>query len=156
MRGCQFKPFNDIADDDRELNYTSFNVGAGYQLTDDLYMSLAYTKYMVDLQDGNTALQGYNLHEMVSGQHDRNQLALRAKYILAGVEFGLEGQYAFGSFAPEFGSGYVPQLATEKQVSEVGVALGSKGFENRYGGWNSLETRNFEHMRLKMFMKAQF
>jgi len=156
VRGYQFKPFNDIADDDRELNYTSFNLGAGYQLTDDLYMSLAYTKYMVNLQDGNTALQGYNLHEMVSGQHDRNQLALRAKYILAGVEFGLEGQYAFGSFTPDFGTGFVPQLATAKNASDVGVAVDSRGFSGRYGGWNSLETRNFEHMRLKMFMKAQF
>ncbi|WP_309894373.1 hypothetical protein [Archangium sp.] len=156
VTGYKWKPFDNIADDDRELNYTSFNLGAGYQMTDDLYMSLAYTKYLVDLQDGNTALQGYNLHEMVSGFHNRNQLALRAKYILAGVEFGLEGQYAFGSFRPDFGPGFVPQLATEKQVSDVGVALGSRGFEGRYGGWNSLETRNFEHVRLKMFMKAQF
>jgi hypothetical protein len=36
------------------------------------------------------------------------------------------------------------------------VAVGSKGFSNRYGGWNSLETRSFEQMRLKAFMKAQF
>jgi hypothetical protein len=156
VSGYKWKPFDNIADDDRELNYTSFNLGAGYQMTDDLYMSLAYTKFLVDLQDGNTALQGYNLHEMVSGFHNRNQLALRAKYILAGVEFGLEGQYAFGSFRPEFGPGFVEQRATEKQVSDVGVALGSRGFEGRYGGWNSLETRNFEHVRLKMFMKAQF
>ncbi|HZH76510.1 MAG TPA: hypothetical protein VEY88_10775 [Archangium sp.] len=156
VSGYKWKPFDNIADDDRELNYTSFNLGAGYQMTDDLYMSLAYTKFLVDLQDGNTALQGYNLHEMVSGFHNRNQLALRAKYILAGVEFGLEGQYAFGSFRPDFGTGFVPQVATEKQVSDVGVALGSRGFEGRYGGWNSLETRNFEHVRLKMFMKAQF
>jgi len=156
VSGYKWKPFDNIADDDRELNYTSFNLGAGYQMTDDLYMSLAYTKYLVDLQDGNTALQGYNLHEMVSGFHNRNQLALRAKYILAGVEFGLEGQYAFGNFRPDFGTGFVPQLASEKNASDVGVAVGSRGFEGRYTGWNSLETRNFEHVRLKMFMKAQF
>ena len=156
VSGYKWKPFDNIADDDRELNYTSFNLGAGYQMTDDLYMSLAYTKFLVVLQDGNTALQGYNLHEMVSGFHNRNQLALRAKYILAGVEFGLEGQYAFGTFRPDFGTGFVEQRATEKEVADVGVALGSRGFSGRYGGWNSLETRNFEHVRLKMFMKAQF
>jgi hypothetical protein len=156
VSGYKWKPFDNIADDDRELNYTSFNLGAGYQLTDDLYMSLSYTKYLVDLKDGNTAFQAYNLHEMASGKHDKNQLSLKAKYILAGVEFGLEGQYAFGDFKPDFGTGFVPQIADEKVAADVGVALGSRGFEGRYGGWNSLETRNFEHVRLKMFMKAQF
>lgn len=154
--GYQFKPFDDIADDDRVLNYTSFNLGTGYQLTDDLYMSLSYTKYLADLQDGNTAFQAYNLHEMVSGQHDKNLLSVKAKYILAGVEFGLEGQYLFGTFTPDFGSGFVVQTADEKIAADHNVAVGSKGFSNRYTGWNSLETRSFEQMRLKAFMKAQF
>jgi hypothetical protein len=154
--GYKWKPFDNIADDDRELNYTSFNLGAGYQLTDDLYMSLSYTKFLVDLKDGNTAFQAYNLHEMASGRHDKNQLSLKAKYILAGVEFGLEGQYAFGDFRPDFGTGFVPQIADEKIAADHNVPVGSRGFAGRFDGWNSLETRNFEHMRLKMFMKAQF
>lgn len=154
--GYQFKPFDNIADDDRTLDYTSFNLGTGYQLTDDLYMSLSYTKFLANLQDGNTAFQSYNLHEMVSGQHDKNLLSVKAKYILAGVEFGLEGQYLFGTFTPDFGSGYVPQVADEKIAADHNVAVGSKGFSNRYTGWNSLETRSFEQMRLKAFMKAQF
>lgn len=154
--GYQWKPFDDIADDDRELRYTSYNLGVGYQVTDDLYMSYSYTRFLVDLKDGNTAFQAYNLHEMASGKHDKNQLSLKARYILAGVEFGLEGQYAFGDFKPDFGGGFLPQLADEKIAAEHNVAVGSRGFTGRYGGWNSLETRNFEHMRLKMFMKAQF
>jgi hypothetical protein len=156
VSGYQFKPFDDISDDDRILNYTSFNLGAGYQLTDDLYASLSYTKFMADLQDGNTAFQSYNLHQMVSGRHDKNLVSLRAKYILAGVEFGLEGQYLFGSFTPDYGTGFVAQVADEKISKDHGVVVGSQGFTNRYGGWNPLDPRSFEHMRLKAFMKAQF
>jgi hypothetical protein len=156
QRGYQFKPFDNVADDDRELDYTSFNLGVGSQVTDDLYLSLAYTKYMADLLDGNTAFQAYNLHEMASGKHDKNLVALKAKYILAGVEFGLEGQYLFGSFTPDFGTGFLPSYADAATSAKYGVALNSRGFFNRYGGWNSLETRNFEQVRLKAFMKAQF
>jgi hypothetical protein len=154
--GYQFKPFDDISDDDRVLNYTSFNLGAGYQLTDDLYASLSYTRFMADLQDGNTAFQSYNLHQMVSGQHDKNLVSLKAKYILAGVEFGLEGQYLFGTYTPDYGTGFVAQTADEKISKDHNVEVGSQGFTNRYGGWNPLGARSFEHMRLKAFMKAQF
>ena len=154
--GYQWKPFDDISDDDRVLNYTSFNLGAGYQLTDDLYASISYTKFLADLQDGNTAFQSYNLHEMVSGKHDKNLVSVRAKYILAGVEFGLEGQYLFGTFSPDFGTGFASQVADEAIIANRNVPLGSEGFAGRYTGWNSMETRAFEHMRLKAFMKAQF
>ncbi len=154
--GYKWKPFDNIADDDRELNYTSINIGAGYQLTDDFYMSLSYTKFLADLKDGNTAFQAYNLHEMASGRHDKNQVLVTAKYILAGVEFGLQGQYAFGTFTPDFGDGFVPQVADAAIAANNNVPEGSLGFAGRYGGWNSLETRHFDHMRLKAFMKAQF
>ncbi|AKJ07787.1 hypothetical protein ATI61_107236 [Archangium gephyra] len=156
VTGYQWKPFDDISDDDRVLNYTSFNLGTGYQLTDDLYASLSYTKFLADLQDGNTAFQSYNLHQMVSGKHDKNLVSLKAKYILAGVEFGLEGQYLFGTYKPDYGSGFVPTTADEATAKDFGVEVGSLGFRNRFGGWNPLGTRSFEQMRLKAFMKAQF
>jgi hypothetical protein len=156
VTGYQWKPFDDISDDDRVLNYTSFNLGAGYQLTDDLYASLSYTKFLADLQDGNTAFQSYNLHQMVSGKHDKNLVSLRARYILAGVEFGLEGQYLFGTYTPDYGTGFVATVADEKISKDHGVEVGSPGFTNRFGGWNPLGTRSFEQMRLKAFMKAQF
>jgi hypothetical protein len=152
----QWRPFRSLSDDDRELNYVSFNVGAGYQLTDDLYVSLTYAKYLADLKDGNTAFQAYNLHEMASGDHDKNQLILRAKYILAGAEFGLEGQYNFGTFKPDFGDGFVVQSATAQQAQDSGVPVGSPGFAGRFGGWNSLLDREFEELRMKAFMKVQF
>ncbi|HYH94553.1 hypothetical protein [Hyalangium sp.] len=154
--GYQWKPFDSLSDDDRLLRYYAFTAGAGYQLSDDLYASVSYTKYLADLFDGNTALQGYNRHEMASGFHNKNSVVVRAKYILAGVEFGLEGQYAFGTFDPDFGSGFVPQVADEQTSLNHNVPEGSLGFRNRFTGWNSLETREFDHMRMKAFMKAQF
>ena len=154
--GYQWKPFDHISDDDRDLSYLMFNVGAGYQLTDDLYASVVYARFMADLKDGNTALQAYNLHEMASGKHTKNQLAVRAKYILAGAEFGLEYQYNWGTFEPDFGTGYVPQIADEAISKAHNVLPGTRGFTGRFGGWNSLETRRFDQHRMKAFMKVQF
>jgi hypothetical protein len=156
QRGYQWKPFTSLKDDDRLLRYSTFTLGAGYQLTDDLYASLSYTKYLADLFDGNTAFQAYSQHQMASGFHNKNSILVKAKYILAGVEFGLEGQYAFGSFEPDFGDGFVPTVADDQTALDHNVAVGSLGFRNRNGGWNSLETRDFQHYRLKAFMKAQF
>jgi predicted porin len=101
--GYQWKPFDSIADDDRDMDYLMFQIGAGYQLTDRLYASLAYERYDVELQDGNTAFQAYQLHEMASGQHDKNKLIVGASYILGGAEFGLNYEYDTGEFAPDFG-----------------------------------------------------
>jgi hypothetical protein len=156
VSGYQWKPFDSLSDDDRLLRYYAVTLGAGYQLSDDLYASLSYTKYLADLFDGNTAFQAYNLHQMASGMHDKNSLVLKAKYILAGVEFGAEGQYAFGTFDPDFGSGFLPTVADEATAADHNVEVGSLGFRNRFNGWNSLEEREFSHMRLKVFMKAQF
>jgi hypothetical protein len=154
--GYQWKPFDSLSDDDRLLRYYAFTAGAGYQVSDDLYASLSYTKYLADLFDGNTAFQAYNLHEMASGMHNKNSLVLRAKYILAGVEFGAEAQYAFGTFEPDFGGGFLPQVADEQTSKDHNVPEGSLGFRNHFTGWNSLEKREFEHYRGKVFMKAQF
>jgi hypothetical protein len=155
-KGYQWKPFDSLSDDDRLLRYYAFTAGVGYQVSDDLNASVSYTKYLADLFDGNTAFQAYNLHEMASGFHNKNSVVLKAKYILAGVEFGMEGQYAFGTFKPDFGTGFVAQEADEQTAKDHNVAVGSKGFSNRFTGWNSLETREFEHYRMKVFMKAQF
>ena len=152
----QWKNFDSLADDDRKLTYWAFSLGAGYQLFDDLYASLTYIKYLADLEDGNTAFQAYNLHEMASGKHDKNQLILNMKYILAGVEFGFEGQYNFGTFKPDFGTGFTPVAADATTAANYHVPLGSLGFSNRYGGWNSMADRDFQNWRLKAFMKAAF
>ena len=88
-----------------------FQLGAGYQLTDDLYGTIAYEMYDVDLEDGNTAFQAYQLHEMASGSHQKDKIIVTAKYILAGSEIGFNYEYNTGSFDPDFGAGFVVQYA---------------------------------------------
>ncbi len=156
VTGYQWKPFDSLSDDDRDLNYKTYQLGAGYQLSDDLYASLTYQYYDADLKDGNTAFQAYQLHEMSSGVSKKNQISLKARYVLAGAEFGFEYQYNFGTFDPNFGGGFVPQQASAQVAHDFGVREGSLGFAGRFGGWNSLERRNFDQQRIKAFMKIQF
>lgn len=156
VTGYQWKPFSSISDDDRDLNYNTLQVGAGYQLTGDLYASAAWEYYKVDLKDGNSAFQAYNLHEMASGKHEKNKVILKARYILGGAEIGFEYQWNFGTFKPDFGDGFVVQLADEETANNVHVKVGSRGFKGRFGNWNSLEKRDFKQHRLKAFMKVQF
>jgi hypothetical protein len=154
--GYQWKPFDSLSDDDRDLAYTMLGLGAGYQLTSDLYGSVGWEYYKADLKDGNTAFQAYQLHEMASGDHQKNKLIGRAKYILGGAELGMEYQYDFGTFEPDFGSGFVPQVADATIAADHHVPVGSLGFTGRFGGWNSLEKREFTQQRLKAYMKVQF
>lgn len=154
--GYQWKPFDSISDDDRDMDYKMIQLGAGYQLTDVIYGSLTYEKYDVDLHDGNTAFQAYQLHEMASGQHDKNKLIFLFRYPIGGAEAGFNYEYAWGQFEPDFGGGFVPQVANEEISAKHNVAIGSLGFSGRFGGWNSLETRNFEHHHLKAYFKVRF
>jgi hypothetical protein len=156
VTGFQWKPFNSLSDDDRDMDYKLYQLGAGYQVTDNVYGSLTYEKYDVDLQDGNTAFQAYNLHSMASGQHDKNKLMLYARYIIGGAEFGANYEYNWGEFDPDFGGGFVTQFADADTAKNNNVPLGSPGFKNRFGGWNSLQTRDFTQQRMKVFMKVRF
>ncbi len=156
VTGYQWKPFDSVSDDDRDLRYSTIMLGAGYQLTDQLYGSLSYQYYDADLKDGNTAFQAYNLHEMASGKSLKNIVSLKARYIIGGAEFGFEYQYNFGTFDPNFGGGFVVQYATPQIAADHNVPVGSPGFTGRYGGWNSLAKRTFDQQRIKAFMKVQF
>jgi len=135
---------------------TLIQVGAGYQLTDNLYSSLTFERYDVDLQDGNTAFQAYQLHTMASGEHEKNKVILYARYTLGGAEFGFNYEYNTGSFDPEFGGGFVPTAADADTAHTFGVPVGSLGFRGRFGGWNSLEERDYRQNRLKAYLKVQF
>lgn len=156
VTGYQWKPFNDVRDDDRNMDYRMIQIGAGYQFTGNVYASLAYENYDVDLLDGNTAFQAYQLHNMASGQHRKNKLMLASKYTLGGAEFGLNYEYNWGSFDPDFGGGFVVQFADAGTARDFGVPVGSPGFRGRFGGWNSLIERDFRQQRLKAFMKVRF
>jgi hypothetical protein len=156
VTGYQWAPFDDLSDDDREMDYQLLQLGAGYQLSDNLYSSLTFERYDVDLQDGNTAFQAYQLHNMASGDHIKNKVILFARYTLGGAEFGFNYEYNYGEFDPDFGGGFVPQIADAQTATDFGVPVGSLGFRGRFGGWNSLEEREFEQNRLKAFMKLRF
>jgi hypothetical protein len=156
VTGYQWKPFDSLSDDDRDMDYKMYQIGAGYQLTGDLYASLTFEHYDVDLKDGNTAFQAYQLHSMASGESKKNKLMLAAKYTLGGAEFGLNYEHNFGTFDPDFGGGFVTQFADDQISRDFGVPVGSPGFRGRFGGWNSLIKRDFTQNRLKAFMKVRF
>ena len=93
---------------------------------------------------------------MAGGQHDKNKLMLYARYTIGGAEFGFNYEHNWGTFTPDFGGGFVPQLADQGIANDFGVPVGSPGFRGRFGGWNSLLKRDFEQDRLKVFMKVRF
>jgi len=168
--GYQWKPFDDLSDDDRDMEYWMYQLGVGTQVSERVNLQFIYEYYDVDLQDGNTAFQAYNLHEMASGKHEKNKFMINGRYILGGIEFGLSYEYNWGEFKPDYGGGFVVQYAdpagpqpTEQNWAARSPATGSvastslsPGFRGRFTGWNSLEERDFEQMRLKAFMKLTF
>jgi len=156
VKGYQWKPWDSISDDDRDLSYYTYQLGAGYQLTNDLYGSLAYEYYSADLKDGNTAFQAYNLHEIASGKHSKNLAIAKFHYTLGGADVGFEYQYNWGTFEPDFGGGFIVQYADQGTAGNNGVKVGSRGFKGRYGGWNSLETRNIRQQRIQAYLKVVF
>lgn len=157
VTGYQWKPFDSIIDDNRDLNYNMFQFGVSKQLTSDFYGSLAYERYNADLLDGNTAFQAYQLHEMASGKHHKNKLIVVGRYVLPGLpEAGFQYEYNWGDFEPDFGGGFVTQFADQATATNNRVPLGSPGFRGRFGGWNSLATREFSQQRVKGYMKIIF
>lgn len=156
VTGYQWKPFDSLSDDDRDLSYTLIQLGAGYQLSNRLYGQLTIERYDVDLEDGNTAFQAYQLHELSSGEHTKNKIMLFARYDIGGAEFGGHYEYNFGEFKPDFGDGFVVQFADDATSRSNNVPVGSPGFRNRFTGWNSLVEREFEQQRLKVYMKVRF
>ena len=56
----------------------------------------------------------------------------------------------------DFGGGFVPQIADQQISQDHHVPVGSPGFFGRFGGWNSLATREFHQQRLKGYMKIIF
>jgi hypothetical protein len=154
--GYQWKPWDSLSDDDRKLDYYTLQLGAGYQLTNDLYASIEYHYDHANLKDGDTAFQAYNLMEMASGISDKNYVIVKAKLPVGGADIGFEYQYVFGTFKPDFGTGYVVQYADTGTAANVGVPVNSPGFAGRYGGWNSLLERHFDQQRILAYMKILF
>ncbi len=161
--GYQWKPFDSVSDDDRDLKYWHGQIGVGYQFTDKFYGSFQYDYYDADLHDGNSAFQAYGVHQWASGKNVKNSLDVIAKYnIASGCDFGFEYQYLFGTFTPDFGTGFVPQVADAQDHALWGADIGSLGFRGRsfYGSgnyvWNSLEKIDLSQQRIKAFLKINW
>jgi hypothetical protein len=142
------KLFTDLADDDKQLDMYLYEIGAGYQLTDELYLDLTYQYYDVELADGNTAFMGNRSHRMAGGDHVKNNIIADASYLVGGAEFGMIYQYSFGEWAPNFGDGYT--------VVEDPAGSGDRGFINNWGVFESTETKEYTHIRMKAYMKLLF
>lgn len=142
--------------DDREADYTSYGISLGYQLFSDLHVSLDLEHYEVDLFDGTIDVTPPNMEawepefgwiNYMTGQHDKDKLALRLKYFLSGLEFGLNTQWIEGTYDPEFYNGVGGGIERiNPATSSVATPLGEI----------STATVEFEHYRLKAFMKVQF
>jgi hypothetical protein len=156
VTGYQWKPWTSISDDDRDLSYYTYQLGFGYQLTNDLYGSLGYEYYTADLKDGNTAFKAYQLHEMTSGKHQKNILVTKFSMTLGGATIGFEYEYVWGTFKPDFGDGFVVQYADAGTAANLGLPVNSPGWKSAWGGWNSLLDRDFSQQRIQAFMKIIF
>lgn len=152
----QFSFVGDVAYDDRDAEYTSYFLEFGYQLHEDLYGSFAYEHYEVDLFDGTVDVTPPGMEswepgawiDYFTGQHDKDHLTLKLKYFLSGMEFGLNAQLIDGTYDPEFYNGVNGQISridTSNRLT-VDTAVGT------------IETSSvdFDHYRLKAFMKVQF
>jgi hypothetical protein len=152
----EFGFVGDVAYDDRTADYTSWLVSFGYQLHEDLYGEFAYEYYAVDLFDGTIDVHPPGMEswepgawiEYLTGEHEKNKLALKLKYFLSGMEFGLNAQWIQGDYKPEFFNGVngrIEQINTANLLT-VETAVGT------------IETAkvDFDHYRLKAFMKVQF
>jgi|GEM_PF-532172 len=156
--GTQWKPWDSLADDDRDLKYNVMAFGVGKQLHPDFYGSVQYEYYNANLFDGTTAFQAYNLHEMAGGISHKNKLIGIGKFTIAGLpEAGFQIEHNWGSFDPDFGGGFVPQqIQTEDQAMNFHQPIGTLGFFNRFGGFNSIQKRTFSQSRLKVYLKVLF
>lgn len=156
--GNQWKPFDSLSDDDKDLKYNMIDFGVGKQLHQDFYGSLQYEYYHADLVDGNTAFQAYQLQQMASGLHKKNKLIFIGKFTVSGLpEAGFQFERNWGTFDPNFGGGFVPQaITTDQQAQDFHSPIGTLGFFNRFGGWNSIQQHKYYQTRLKVYLKVVF
>jgi len=141
----QWAEFDSLDDDDKFMELYLYEIGAGYQLTDELYADVTWQYYDVDMIDGNTGFQGNRAHRMTGGDHKKNNIIVDASYMVGGAEFGMVYQFAFGEWAPDFGDGFTPT-----------VQDGERGFVDSWGVFQSLEKREYTHNRMKAYMKVLF
>ena len=152
--GVPFAPFDDVTDDDRDLDYTTYQLGVGYQFRDEFWAGLRYEYYDVTLVDGTTAIRGafpenwfgYGDQANPNGDYEKSKFSVLARYNLGGAEIGLEYQYNFGTFTPNFGNDFVARVIDGKRYFQ------SVGYRNP----QPMFEREFDQQRLKAYLKVKF
>jgi len=149
--GDAWTAFDQISDDDKDMKYWLGRIGVGYQISSELHGRLSWEHYDVDMFDGTSAFQAYNLHENTTGQHIKNKLILDASYYVGGAEFGMTYEYNFGNFTPD-----VAAYEVNEANLVVNEDTGHLGFNNRFGGFVVMDKREFEQHHMKAYMKLNF
>ena len=144
--------------DDREADYYTYYISAGYQLTRDLYVRLLYQRDEVDLIDGTIdvapiglgfeASNDFGYAEYLTGETTKNRIGAELSYFLSGVEFGGSVDWLWGDYDPkflDFQNGQIVKLNTSL-VQTITTPLGNISTDNV----------DLEQYRLKAFMKVSF
>ena len=145
--------------DDRQADYDTFGVSAGYQLHPDLYATLVYEYHQVELIDGTIdvapvgmgfeASNGFGYAEYMTGKHEKNRLGIDFSYFLSGVEFGGAIDYLWGYYDPSFFTdlnGRQVRLSPQPGQSTIATPLGNI----------SVDRVDMGQYRMKIFMKVSF
>jgi hypothetical protein len=145
--------------DDRQADFDTFGVSAGYQLHPDLYATLIYEYHQVELIDGTIdvapvglgfeASNDFGYAEYMTGKHDKNRIGLDFSYFLSGVEFGGAIDYLWGEYDPSFFTdlnGRQVRLTPQPGQSTIATPLGNI----------SVDKVDMGQYRMKIFMKVSF
>jgi hypothetical protein len=145
--------------DDREVDYDTYGFSVGYQVNPDFYAKLIYELHQVELIDGTVDVAPVGLGfegsndfgwiEYVTGDTDKNRLALDFSYFLSGVEFGGTIDYLWGTYDPVFytdSNGKRVKLIPGEGVTAIATPLGN------------IPTSKLDYgqYRMKVFMKVSF
>ena len=145
--------------DDRDADYDTIGISAGYQLTPDLYAKLIYEWHNVELIDGTIdvapvgiawdANPEFGWVEYLTGEHEKNRVGLNFSYFLQGVEFGGTFDYLWGTYDPQFytdSNGKRVRLLPGAGVDTIATPVGDI----------KITTYDYGQYRMKVFMKVSF
>jgi len=140
--------------DDRRADYDTYGLSAGYQLHPDLYAKLTYELHKVELIDGTIDVVPLGSQSWMSwanyltGETTKNRVALDFSYFLSGVEFGGTFDYFWGDYEPYF--------FTDLDGRPVRLRSGGQDTVATALGDISTKSYDYNHYRMKIFMKVSF
>jgi hypothetical protein len=148
--------------DDRDAEYAQYGISIGYQLHPDLYATLLYDYWEVDLVDGTVDVaqpvesvtgngfefsNNFGFLEYLTGDHTKNRIGVMLNYFLSGVEFGASADWFWGDYDPEF---YTNDNGRRAKLIPTADAVPTPL------GDIATEQVDLEQYRLKAFMKVSF